>query len=265
MVSFSTLLASASSSWFVIAVFLSRVLSIRFVGITGGIASGKSTMSSYIRKKYRATVIDFDVLSRAVVEPGKKAYKTIVKAFGSEILCRDGTIDRKKLGQICFNNKAKLKILTNAVNFQIIKLFAKHAIIHFLRGKGVLHLEVALLCETKLNKLCSHVVVVDANSELQMNRMLVRDDVDVTTAEQKIQSQWRSNRRNQFADTIIYNNTRTEDFYHQIDDWWAKYNKAGKRWMTIPGSLMSLITVVLSTLVIVPIQIYIESTNRIHM
>lgn len=92
------------------------------VGLTGGIASGKSTVSSLLRNKYGIPVVDADVIAREVVEPGKRAHRKIVQEFGKEILLENGEINRSKLGEIIFGNELLRKRLNAITHPEIGKV-----------------------------------------------------------------------------------------------------------------------------------------------
>jgi len=91
------------------------------IGLTGGIASGKSTISSFLQE-LGAVIIDADALARQVVKPGKKAWLQIRKHFGSQIIKEDQTIDRKKLAEIVFNNPGERKVLNAIIHPEVINL-----------------------------------------------------------------------------------------------------------------------------------------------
>jgi dephospho-CoA kinase len=145
------------------------------VGLTGGIASGKSTVSRLLSTKHKFPIVDADVIARDVVQPGTSAYNRIVKQFGEGILMKDGShqIDRKELGDVIFRDAEKRKILNSIVHpavcwamlFAIMKLW--------MQGESVCILDIPLLVEVNLWKLVGWVVVVywcaclsSANSDL---------------------------------------------------------------------------------------------------
>ncbi|XP_064779758.1 dephospho-CoA kinase domain-containing protein isoform X2 [Oncorhynchus masou masou] len=130
------------------------------VGLTGGIASGKSTVSSLLRE-LGCPIIDADVVARKVVEPHSPAYCRIVKHFGPEILLENGEIDRQKLGQLIFASEDKRRLLNSITHPEIHKAMLKQIFFFFLRGYRYVVLDVPLLFETRrLTRFLNHTVVV---------------------------------------------------------------------------------------------------------
>jgi dephospho-CoA kinase len=132
------------------------------VGLTGGIACGKSTVSRLLSTKHHFAVIDADVLAREVVQPGTPAHAQIVHHFGEDILLKDGSreLDRKRLADVIFRDEAKRKILNGIVHPAVRKAMIFSVIKCWLRGESVCVLDIPLLIETGLWKLVGWVVVV---------------------------------------------------------------------------------------------------------
>jgi dephospho-CoA kinase len=130
------------------------------VGLTGGIATGKSTVSSTLKSTYDIPVIDADVLSRKVVEPKTRVYKQIVSYFGEDILQEDRTINRAKLGQIIFNDSTKRRKLNQLVHPAVSRAMAWDLLKYWLRGHRACILDVPLLIESGIWKWVGTVVVV---------------------------------------------------------------------------------------------------------
>lgn len=129
------------------------------VGLTGGIATGKSTVSKQL-KSFGIPVVDADVIARLVVEPGTPALAKIVKHFGEDILLPDGTLDRPKLGSIVFNDEARRKVLNGIVHPAVWRAIFWEVATNWLRGKKICVLDVPLLIEGGLYKWVAKVVVV---------------------------------------------------------------------------------------------------------
>jgi dephospho-CoA kinase len=129
------------------------------VGLTGGIASGKSTVSKLFIS-HGIPLVDADVLARQVVEPGQTAYKKIVSYFGTSILHPDGTLNRPKLGEIVFNDEAKRKRLNAIVHPAVQWSMAREVAKHWLWGQKICVVDVPLLIEGGLWKLVGRVVLV---------------------------------------------------------------------------------------------------------
>lgn len=129
------------------------------VGLTGGIATGKSTVSKRLQS-FGLPVVDADLIARQVVEPGTPALAKIVKHFGEDILQTDGSLDRPKLGAIVFNDEAQRKVLNSIVHPAVWKAIAWEVASHWLKGKKICILDVPLLIEGGMWKWVAKVVVV---------------------------------------------------------------------------------------------------------
>lgn len=130
------------------------------VGLTGGIATGKSTVSSFLKSKPEIYLVDADVIARQVVEPKTTAYSAIVKAFGSEILNTDRSIDRAKLGSIIFQDNVKRKQLNSIVHPAVSRAMMRSVLKAWLSGYKICVLDVPLLIEAGIWRWVGLVVVV---------------------------------------------------------------------------------------------------------
>ncbi|KIJ34681.1 hypothetical protein M422DRAFT_181728, partial [Sphaerobolus stellatus SS14] len=129
------------------------------VGLTGGIATGKSTVSTLL-KSYGIPVIDADVLAREVVAPGTRGLSQIVKEFGQDILKDDGTLNRPKLGDVVFRDESKRKKLNAIVHPAVRRAMLWSVFKCWMRGERLCVLDVPLLIEAGLWKWCGWIVVV---------------------------------------------------------------------------------------------------------
>lgn len=129
------------------------------VGLTGGIATGKSTVSALL-KSHGVPIVDADVLARQVVEPGTRAYTQIVSYFGEDICHPDRTLDRPKLGKLVFNDAEKRKKLNSIVHPAVRMAMVKQVVLCWLKGKKICVLDVPLLVEAGLWKWVGKIVVV---------------------------------------------------------------------------------------------------------
>ena len=132
------------------------------VGLTGGIASGKSTVSRLLSTKHKFPIVDADVIARDVVQPGTSAYARIVKQFGEDIVLRDGSlqIDRKKLGSVVFRDAEKRKVLNSIVHPAVRWAMLSAVLKLWMHGESVCILDVPLLVEANLWKMVGWVVIV---------------------------------------------------------------------------------------------------------
>lgn len=154
------------------------------IGLTGGIACGKSSVSR-ILKSLGAIIIDADRIGHEVLAPGQRAYQQVVDAFGQEILDLDANIDRKKLGSLVFSCQAKLEMLNSLTHPHIINNIEKQ----ISTNDGIMVLDAALLFETGLDRLCDETWLVTASKEQQIERILSRDGLSRQEAERRIASQ----------------------------------------------------------------------------
>lgn len=192
------------------------------VGLTGGISSGKSTVSSTLNSKYNLTVIDADLIAKEVVLPGRKAYKQIVETFGDDIpdLVDPETkmLNRAALGKNVFPNKANLRKLNGIVHPAVKHEIAWQIIQAFFRFQKLVILDVPLLFESGLNVICGKTISVTCNPELQLERLLLRNpELSKEDAENRIASQGSSKERVLRSDIVIDNNGTKLDLETSIE------------------------------------------------
>lgn len=175
------------------------------IGLTGSIASGKSTVSSMI-KTLHIPVVDADKLARDVVEPGEEAYLEVIHAFGEEILLEDRTIDRKKLGEIIFSHADKREQLNGIVHPAIRKAMLRQRDEYVQDGAKCVVLDIPLLFESKLTHFVDKTIVVYVEESVQLERLMSRDGYSEVEANQRIKSQLSMNKKARLADAVIDNN-----------------------------------------------------------
>ena len=188
------------------------------LGLTGGIASGKSTVSAYLAQN-GALIIDADLIARQVVAKKSSGLKQIVAKFGGEILTASGELDRKKLGKLVFSNKELLKALTDItgplIRAEILREIeaAKKAQVK------LVVLDIPLLFETGYQTLCDKVMVVTIPSEVQLKRVMKRDNLSAAEARKRIANQLPASKRNELADVLIDNSKSVAETYQQVLKW----------------------------------------------
>lgn len=193
----------------------------KVVGLTGGIASGKSTVSEMFRR-LGAPIIDADLVAREVVQPGRWAWKRIVRCFGRGILQEDQQIDRKQLGKRVFERpweRRFLNLLTHPpIYLEILKGIGRHW-----RAKTPLVMvDAALLYETPLQLFIRPVIVVYADPETQIDRLIRRDKVNREEALQRIRSQLCLEEKKRRAEFVIDNSGSRERTDQQVLELWKK-------------------------------------------
>ena len=188
------------------------------LGLTGGIASGKSTVSAYLAQN-GALIIDADLIARQVVAKKSSGLKQIVAKFGGEILTASGELDRKKLGKLVFSNKDLLKNLTDItgplIRAEILREIeaAKKAQVK------LVVLDIPLLFETGYQTLCDKVMVVTIPSKSQLERVMKRDNLSAAEARKRIANQLPASKRNELADVLIDNSKSVAETYQQVLKW----------------------------------------------
>ena len=189
------------------------------IGLTGGIASGKSTVSAKL-KELGAAVIDADLLARDVVRKGEIAYNRIVQCFGADILLPSGDINRKKLGNIVFSDKEKLALLNNITHPEIIKRMKER--IQELKAEGarVIVVDAAILIEMGLHKYVDSVWVLSVDRETQLKRLVERDKFNYREAENRVNSQFTDEVRKKYADVVIDNSKPIEEVEKRLEELW---------------------------------------------
>lgn len=174
-----------------------------FVGLTGGIASGKSMVSG-ILKSLGAYIIDADVIARELVKPGMPAWNDVVERLGRGILLENGSIDRKLLGGIVFRDPSKREILNSILHPRIFEeAMRQREEIEKADPEAVIVFDAALLIEAKAHKLVDVVILVYADEDLQIKRLMERDGLTREEALERIRAQMPAERKKRYARYII--------------------------------------------------------------
>ncbi|TVX92350.1 dephospho-CoA kinase [Paenibacillus agilis] len=181
------------------------------IGLTGGIASGKSTVSQLF-VHYGARLVDADRIAREVVLPGSAVLEQIAERFGSEMLLPDGTLDRKRLGQVIFQDPVERRALEQITHPTIRKqMISQMQQYELEEPKRLVVVDVPLLYESGLDELLQEVVVVYVPPAVQLERLKQRDQLTDEEAHKRIHAQMSLEEKRERADWIIYNDKdRTE-------------------------------------------------------
>src|SRR5690625_3135644 len=175
------------------------------IGLTGSIGTGKSTIANKF-KQLNIPVVDADLIAREVVEPGKDTYNKIVEAFGKQILQRDKTLDRAKLGEIVFEDENKRKTLNSIIHPAIRQEMIRQRDTYIAENVPCVVLDIPLLYESKLTDFVEKVIVVTVDRDIQLQRILNRDDISEKEALQRIGAQIPVSEKEKWADAVIDNN-----------------------------------------------------------
>jgi len=198
------------------------------LGVTGSIATGKSTVAGML-EALGARTIDFDVLSRVVVEPGKPAWEDIVAYFGKQVLNEDQTLDREKLREIVFRDLEEKKKLEGFIHPRISEEFVK-MIDAYTREEpeAIIQAVVPLLIETNMQAFFHHILMVYASEEAQKKRLMARDGCTEEMATNMIRSQISVEEKKGYCDLIIDNSGTEEETRKQVEKLWQKLQKLRK-------------------------------------
>ena len=186
------------------------------IGLTGGIASGKSTVLTYFKDK-GIPYIDADIVAREVVEPGTEGLQAIVDAFGLNVLHDDGTLNREALGAIVFHNEEKRLQLNSClkeyIRNRIMELTANYEV----QDTPVLIYDIPLLIEGEWYTMMDEVWLVYVNEPIQIERLMSRNGLTKEDAIARIKSQMRLDDKRSYADVIIDNNGTSQTLEAQLD------------------------------------------------
>ncbi len=198
------------------------------LGVTGGIASGKSTVSKML-SELGSPLIDFDLIARQVVEPGTPGLAKIVDYFGRQVLAEDGSLDRRKLSDIVFGDMEKRKKLESFTHPSIYEEFFKQADEIAAEGSAaIIQVAVPLLIELNLQHLFDKILVVHVPADVQVERLAARDGITQEAAANILKAQLPIDEKLQFADFVIDNTKDLAYTRNQVEDVWESICKEAR-------------------------------------
>ncbi|WKY45854.1 dephospho-CoA kinase [Eubacteriaceae bacterium ES2] len=192
------------------------------IGITGGIASGKSTVVKLLKKRYNFEIIDADQLAREAVKKGSRGLRKIVDTFGERILTDQKELDRQQMGEMIAENQKVREELNAIVHPEVKKLYDQE--IEELKKTNFPYIfyDCPLLCEVGLTKTVDEIFLIVANREVRLKRIVERDHVSVELAQKKIDMQMKDEEKEKIADIIIENNGTKNDLLITLDCYLSK-------------------------------------------
>lgn len=175
------------------------------IGITGSSGAGKSTVCDILQKEYQVKVINADKIAKELSKRGTSYLDEIIEKFGQDIVDENGELKRKKLAEIIYNNSEKRKLL-NLCTFKYIKKEIKSKINRTKKENVTIIIDAPLLFECGLDEFCNFIVGVISQKDIQIERIVARDNVDYESAEKRIDAQEENNFFKEKCDFIIENN-----------------------------------------------------------
>lgn len=194
----------------------------KIYGLTGGIASGKSTISKIFIEELNTPVIDADYLARRAVEPDSYGLKEIIKVFGNGVLKGDGSLDRQSLGTKVFKDNEAIKILNSIIHPIVDKMFRNE----IKRFKELGHeraiYDCPLLIEENLMDRVDEIIIVVIENKLQIQRLMSRDNLTEEEAIERINLQMPIDEKIKYGDYIIYNDGKLEQLKNGVLKLWRR-------------------------------------------
>jgi dephospho-CoA kinase len=188
---------------------------VQLIGLTGGIASGKSTAAAILRR-LGAAVVNADELSREVVRPGNQAWQEIVHAFGPSVLLEDQALDRKKLRRMVFDNPEARQRLESIIHPKVRALAEKRIRELEAAGNVIIVYEVPLLFEGQLQLWLRPVILVACDAATQKQRLRERDRLSDEEAQRHLDAQMSLDEKRRLADHVVENNGTLDELEQQI-------------------------------------------------
>ncbi len=206
-----------------------RETCMKIIGLTGGIAAGKSTVSAMLRE-LGAIILDADAIAHKLMAPHQPAWYKVRQHFGEEYILPDGKIDRRKLGRLVFSNPSALKEL-NAIVHPIIKNYIENEI-EGLREKGfdgVVVVDAALIFEAGWTDMVDEIWVVKVDYQTQVQRLMERNNLSRKEAIDRINSQMSQEEKLARADKVIDNSSSIDDTLKQVKALWSELLNDGEK------------------------------------
>jgi dephospho-CoA kinase len=197
---------------------------VRIIGLTGGIATGKSAISNYLADTYGFPILDADIYAREAVHPGSPILNSIVEHHGADILVPDGNLNRSKLGNIIFCNPAERQWLEQQIHPYVRRRLIEATQSYISQSSQIstsrltVVLVVPLLFEANMTDLCTEIWVVYCSPSVQLDRLMRRDGLNCDRANARINTQLPIEQKCQKADVVLDNSSTLDSLFAQIDN-----------------------------------------------
>ena len=188
----------------------------RRIGLTGGIATGKSSAARLLEQRHGLPVLDADLYARQALEPGQPATEAVLERFGPGVVSSGGVVDRRALGAIVFNNQDERRWLEQLVHPIVRQRFDQELV--QLDTNPAVVLMIPLLFESGLEALCSETWLVDCDESQQLQRLMARDQLNEAEAQARMNAQWPLARKRPLADVLISNRGDAAALNAQLED-----------------------------------------------
>jgi dephospho-CoA kinase len=189
----------------------------RIIGLTGGIGTGKTTVSNYLAQQYHLPILDADIYAREAVEPGSPVFEAIIKRYGLTILLPDGTIDRWQLGQLIFSSPPERLWLEQQIHPYVRDRFQTTLNSLHQKQYPTVVLAVPLLFEAGMTDLITEIWVVICSENQQIERIKSRNNLPLEQIQSRINSQMPLEKKVALADVVLDNSSTPEALFKQVD------------------------------------------------
>lgn len=189
-----------------------------WIGLTGGIATGKSTVSRLLRER-GYDVIDADLLAREATQVGTSAHLEIVRIFGADAVLSSGELNRRKIGDVVFSDQSKLKLLESVIHPKVRALALERKAALIQKGVKIAFYDVPLLFEKSMEPLFDHITVVACRMDTQKARLIARNGFTNDEAEKRIAAQLAIEKKIGLAATVIYNDGSLKELETAVDNY----------------------------------------------
>lgn len=203
--------------------------SLRIIGLTGGIAMGKTLVSEYLATKYKLPILDADIYAREAVLPDSLVLQSIVERYGSGVLLADRSLNRQRLGEIIFSSPAERLWVEQCIHPHVRDRLVQAINTPPLNDPQqypIMVMVVPLLFEARMTDLVTETWVVTCSEAQQMERLISRDRLTLDQAQARINSQMEITKKTIQATVVLDNSSTPEALYHQVDHYMAQRARA---------------------------------------